>query len=152
MGRFYEIVGSVSSVSASNNLVEITAASDTCVAIHYFHVSQLTLAGNAQLSIYTVALRRLSIAGSSGSGSATAKQINKGDADASFSMAVGNTSLGSLDALLTAQLWNNQSGCFHRGVPPNVIEPSGIVALTFDATPVSAIDIGFNLLVEELGG
>lgn len=157
MGRKYTVTVDAVSVSAAQDVFEITGASNKLLLIHEIKISQSSDAGDAQSEQLKVIFKRFTSSYTSGSGGSapTPRPLEPSNAAASFTAEINNTTqaTGGTSVNLLADSFNVIGPGFHYLPIPEsriVIAPSSalIVAIT---APADAITLNGYAVVEEVG-
>ncbi len=157
MGRKYTITVDAVSVSAAQDVFEITGASNKLLIIHEIKISQSSDAGDAQSEQLKVIMKRFTGAYTSGSGgsSPTPRPTDPGSPSASFTAEINNASqaTGGTSVNLLADSFNVIGPGYHYLPIPEsriVIAPSSALVVCITA-PADAITLNGYAVVEEVG-
>jgi len=155
----YTVVFQAVSVSAQQDLFEITPADDKPVRIHAIRLSQSGTAdfGDAQEEGLRVACIRGHSTGGSGGSAPTPRPTNRSDAAAGFTAEVNNTTIASVGTplQLDESCWNVRMPGDFIWTPETRLEASQAdttIVMRLLTTPADAIStVSGTLYVEELG-
>ena len=160
MGRVYTATFKAITVSAAQDLFEITAAADSVVKIHGWTLSQKTETGDAAEEMLYITTNRGVGSTTSGSGGASVTPVALEEQDSAFGgtvernnttiMAVGS---GTLRTDLEAYTWNVRVP-FPMLYSPEmrpIIGPSNRWTLELETAPADAIDMCGTVWFEEIG-
>lgn len=157
MGRKYIVPIDAVSVSAIQDLFELTGASNKTLVIHEIKAGQSSDAGDAQSEQLKVTFKRFTGAYTSGSGGSapTPRPLDPGDAAATFTAEINNTTqaTGGTSVTLHADSFNVIGPGFHYLPIPEariVIGPSSALVVSITA-PADAITLNGYAIVEEVG-
>jgi hypothetical protein len=142
------------SVSAAQDLINITATANMAFKIHRIEIGQIGLTAWAALPIKLVRLPATVTAGSGGS-AVTPSRMNNGDLAATVTARANDTTPASTSgsaSILLARDWELLNGFLVVFTPDErpVIAPSQAVSLNLPNAPSSATTVSATVLVEEL--
>lgn len=152
--RTYSVTFSAVSVSAAQDLFEVTMGSNKPIEIVGIELGQSSDAGDAQDELLQISVIRGYATSGSGGSSATPAALTGGDSAASFSAEVNNTTLASTGSPVTLHTgcWNVRAGYinwFPEGARPAVAGTSPLVVRM--TAPADAITMSGTLFVREFG-
>jgi hypothetical protein len=157
MGRIYRVQFNGVSVTAQQDLFEITAATGKHCRIHAWMVSQSTEVGDAQEEGLSVLLRRGTSGTTSGTGGSAATPVvqNASDTAAGASAEVNNTTRMSGGTITTEEphSWNVRVPYMMIYTPEfrPQIAPGERKTLELATTPADAITMSGWMVIEEEG-
>src|SRR4051812_49351205 len=110
MSRLYTVEFNAVSVSAAQDLFEITPADDIPLIIHGLFVGQYSDAGDAQAELLSWRIIRGFPSSGSGGNSATPVPVRRGDAAAGFTAEINNTTVATTGTTknVHSDAWNVQ--------------------------------------------
>ena len=153
-GRMYSISFTDVSVSAAQDLINITATSGMAFKIHRIEGAQRTLTAWEAKPVKLVRFPATVTAGSGGS-AVTPARLNNGDAAATVTARSNDTTAMTTNS--TATLLLSEDFVFLNGflvvfTPDErpVIAPSQGVALNLPVAPSGATSMSFTIIIEEL--
>lgn len=152
--RLYAIAFSDVAVSATQDLINITATANEALKIHYVEFGQKTL---TSWEAKGLKLQRVPATVSAGSGGSalTPKPFNPGDAAATFTARANDTTAmttsGSMELIL-ARDWEFLNGFFWMPAPEQrpIIKPSQGFAINLPTAPSGSMTASGTVWVEEL--
>lgn len=111
-GRVYAVPFAAVAITAAQDLVEISPADDKPVELIGWHIGQTSDAGDAQDELLQITVIRGHTTSGSGGSSVTPAPLNPGDAAASFTAEINNTTIASSGTAVTlfASAWNVRAG------------------------------------------
>lgn len=150
MPQEYNVVHTISSLSAARDLIEIAAPATCVVEIYGANVCQDSDDTTSESEMLPILVQRASASGSGGS-TLTPTKLETGFVSARSTVEGGNTS----GATATGQpfgrdTFNVLSG-WTWGFPPLRLAPSEIGYVRLDAAPSDAIDIKVTVYFREIG-
>jgi len=153
-GRMYSVNFASVSVSAAQDLINITATSGMAFKIHRIEIGQTTLTSWAALPIKLIRLPATVTPGSGGS-AVTPSKMNNGDAAATVTARSNDTTPATTNGtatILLAREWELLNGFLVVFTPDErpVIAPSQAVQLNLPSAPSSATTLSATVLIEEL--
>ena len=154
MGRMYTVAFSAVTVSAAEDLFEITPADDKPVKLRGLFIGQSSDAGDAQDEMLQVSIIRGHTTSGSGGSAATARQLSSIDTAAGFAAEVNNTTTASAGTTHTLhtdtfnvrvgyQLWFPPECC------PMASQAHTTIVVRITA-PADALTMSGTLYVEEV--
>lgn len=155
MGRIYTAVFSGVSVSAVQDLFELTAAATNVVRIHEVHITNDESEVSQQLP---VTLKYIPATATSGSGGAsvTPRKTERGDAAATTTVERNNTSRatssGTIEEIRRSA--ENVLNGWHWIFAPEqrpTIAPSGMMVVGLETAPTGAMPLSGEIVFEEIG-
>jgi hypothetical protein len=155
MSRLYALTFQNVAVTAAVDFFEVQPADDKPVRLHGVCIGQSTEAGDAQDEMLRWAvLRGFTTSGSAG-GTASVKPLAPGDAAASFTGEVVNTTLATTGTpdVLHADCFNVRAGLQFWWTPecrPVCTQAQTLIVVRLVAAPADSITFDGTLLVEEL--
>lgn len=156
MGRMYSVSFSAVSVSAAQDLFELTPADDKPIQIVGIELGQSSDSGDAQDEQLQISIIRGSAtSGSGGSAPTPAPMSSSAQAAAGFTAEVNNTTQGSSGTAVTLMTtcWNVRAGYvnwFPENCRPGASQANTLLRVAQTA-PADAITMSGTLYVEELG-
>lgn len=154
MGMIYTATMEQISVSALQDLFEITAPTDAIVKLHEVKIAQATDFGDANEEILPIQLTRYATGGSGGTLNIAANPLEVGFPTKGSTVDRNNTTQGGTPTVIHADAFNTRTG-WHYVPPPElrpVISPGGILAVELPVAPGSAITMTASITFEEIGG
>lgn len=160
MGRLYTAVFSSVAVTAQQDFLEITAASNCAVVLHDWELSQSTEVGDAMEEGLSLKVVRGVGTVTSGSGGTTptAQPIEDGDAAFGGTVEVNNTTkmvvgTGTLEQLGSYN-WNVRVPYQKIYTPETrpTISPSNRLTIELATTPADSITVSLTATFEAIGG
>lgn len=154
MGRMYTVAFSAVTVSAAEDLFEITPADDKPVKLRGLFIGQSSDAGDAQDEMLQVSIIRGHTTSGSGGSAATACQLSSIDTAAGFAAEVNNTTTASAGTTHTlhTDTFNVRAG-YQLWFPPECCPMASqadttiVVRIT---APADALTMSGTLYVEEV--
>lgn len=158
MGRVYSVIFSAVSVSAAQDLFEISPADDKPVKLKGFSIAQTGSSdvGDAAEEMLKLAVIRGHSTGGSGGSAPTPRPLNPSDAAAGFAAEVNNTTIASSGTGVTLH-----EGAFNvrgpydfwwpDGMEPSATQANTTIVLRMASAPADAITISGTLYVIEEG-
>lgn len=154
MGRMYTVAFSAVTVSAAEDLFEITPADDKPVKLRGLFIGQSSDAGDAQDEMLQVSIIRGHTTSGSGGSAATARQLSSIDTAAGFAAEVNNTTTASAGTTHTlhTDTFNVRAG-YQLWFPPECCPMASqadttiVVRIT---APADALTMSGTLYVEEV--
>lgn len=157
MGRMYTVQFDNVSVSAIQDLFEITPADDKPVAIRGLFVSQTGVAdvGDAAEEMLTVQIIRGYTASGSGGSAPTPAPISPVDTAAGFASEVNNTTIANTGTavILHSDNFNVRAGyqmMWPDDMAPRATQANTSIVARLTRAPADAITLSGTLYVEEL--
>lgn len=155
MGRLYSVSFKDVAVTAQQDLLEITAADDKPIVLHALYLGQSSDAGDAQAEMLGLTIERGNTTSGSGGSSPTPVPLDPGDAAASFTAEVNNTTQASSGTAvrLHADTFNVQAGYAYIPTPETRIKASqGNTTLTIriNGAPADSLTVSGTAIIEEL--
>lgn len=154
MARTYTIPFTAVSVSAAQDLWEITPADDKPVKILGLVIGQYSDVGDANAENLSVKISRGW--GTSGSGGSPGAPVPVAPADSAvgFSAEINNTTVASTgtEVVLFSDVWNTQAGYqmwFPEGAQPGCSQATGVILTVRITAPADAITANGTLFVSE---
>lgn len=153
-GRLYSINFADVSVSASQDLINITATAGMAFKIHRIELGQRSLTAWESKPVKLIRLPTTVTAGSGGS-TVTPQRMNSGDAAATVTARANDTTPASTSgaaSTIFARDWEFLNGFLMVFTPDErpVIAPSQAVQLNLPTAPSAATLVSGSILVEEL--
>jgi hypothetical protein len=153
-GRVYVVPFSAVSVSAAQDLFEISPADDKPVEIVGIELGQSSDSGDAQDEQLQISIIRGHTTSGSGGSSVTPAPLNPNDAAAGFTAEVNNTTLasGGTGVLLPTSCWNVRAGYIQwwpEGVRPSAGQGNTTLVVRQTA-PADGLTMCGTLYVREL--
>lgn len=153
MARQYAVTFTAVAISAAQDVFEITPADDKPCRIISCRLGQYSDVGDAASENLSVQVIRGYTASGSGGSSATPVPLDPGDAAASFTAEVNNTTVANTGTAVTlhSDVWNTQAGYaenFPENVQPGVSQANTTLVVRITA-PADAITSNGTLIVEE---
>lgn len=149
-GRMYEAVGTVASVTAAKDLIEISAPADAVVVVHELHITNDTIETSQQIAM------TISKAGTGGSGGTveTAAKLQTGDPAFGGGVESGNTTQATTLTTIKRISENILNGHHFVPIPQGriILSPSEILVARFEEAPATASTYSFTVTFEEIGG
>lgn len=154
MGRIYTASFEAIPVSVIQDLFEINAPSDACVAIHSAELGQTSDAGDAQAELLRVAWSRAPTASGSGGASVTPAAHEEGTAAFGGTVERNNTTQATGTTVVVPGVFNVQGGYFYQPMiwERIVISPGGRLVLELPAAPADSLTMTGRVTFEEYGG
>lgn len=160
MGMRYSASFSAVAVSAAQDLFELLAPADACIAIHSIRLGQSSDFGDAQAEGLEVTLKRATGSYTSGSGgtSPSKNALESGFSAAGATVEANNTTQAAVGTgTLTKFMhdtFNIQIGWLYQPVPEEriILSPSQALILSLDSAPADAITMSGTIVWEEIGG
>lgn len=156
-GRIYTVVFANVSVSAAQDLFEISPADDKPVEIVGMELAQNGVAdvGDAQEELLRFSIIRGHSTGGSGGTAPTPRPVKRTDAAAGFAAEVNNTTVASAGTGVTIHegAFNVRAGYINwwpEGCEPDAGQGDGTIVVRIPA-PADAITLTGTLYVRELG-
>ena len=154
MGRMYTVAFSAVTVSAAEDLFEITPAGDKPVKLRGLFIGQSSDAGDAQDEMLQVSIIRGHTTSGSGGSAATARQLSSIDTAAGLAAEVNNTTTASAGTTHTlhTDTFNVRAG-YQLWFPPECCPMASqadttiVVRIT---APADALTMSGTLYVEEV--
>lgn len=142
------------SVSAIQDLFEITAPADSVVVLHACTIAQTSDVGDAAEEILPVRITRYATGGSGGTLNIAANPHEVGAPTKGSTVDRNNTTQGGTPTVVHADAFNIRVGWQYRPTPEEriVISPSGILAIELPVAPADAITVDASITFEEIGG
>lgn len=149
MGRMYTAVFEGVSVSAAQDLFEITAPATAIVVLHQVTITQDASETSEQLPF---TIERASASGSGGS-TPTAQLLELGSTAFGGTVEANNTARATSSSVLFRRSENVLNGIDWLFTPEMrpVISPSGILIVGLDAAPGAALTMSGTIVFEEIG-
>lgn len=147
LGRPYTVMAS-GPLSASVNLMQVTAPSTMLLEIVRAWVMQSTSTTSAQTDVILV---RKTVAASTGT-TATPVELEPGGAAATFTAISAATTNGTDGDIMYGEGFNVLNGWLYVPVPEEriIVPPSGILSLKFPSTPPSTT-YRYGITLREIG-
>lgn len=154
MSRFYSITFENVSVSAAQDLFEISPADDKPCTIHAIELSQISDVGDAAEEMLRLEIVRGYASGSGGS-AFTPVALNPNDPASSFSAEINNTTIGAAGSpvVVYAAAFNIRSGWLYVPTPecrPIVTQAQTTLQVRLMAAPADAVTMSGTMIVEEM--
>jgi hypothetical protein len=154
-GRLYSVSFTAVSISAVQDLFNIISGASKITAIHSVELAQIT-----QTTVGALRLRfryvPATVTNGSGGGTATPRPFVVGDAAATFTARINDTTQASSSGTIV-DIWSDQWNLLNGflWVPPAVNRPivvaqSAAFVVSLDVAPGSAITCSGTIVVEEL--
>jgi len=152
-GRTYSVTFSAVSVSAAQDLFEVSAASNKPIEIVGIELGQSSDAADAQDELLQISIIRGNTTSGSGGSAATAVPLEPNETAAGVSAEVNNTTVASAGTAVTLHTgcWNVRAGYinwFPEGCRPSAV--SGVAMVVRQTAPADAITMSGTLYVREL--
>jgi len=153
-GRIYTVVFSAVTVSAAQDLFEITPADDKPVEIVGIELGQSSDAGDAMDELLQISIIRGHTTSGSGGSAPTPAPMSPADTAAGFTAEVNNTTVASTGTTVTLHTgcWNVRAGYinwFPEGVRPAASQANTTIVVRTTA-PADALTMSGTLYVREL--
>lgn len=153
-GRMYTVVFSAVSVSAAQDLFELTPADDKPIEIVGIELGQTSDAGDAADELLQISIIRGFTASGTGGTAATPTPMGPNDTAAGFTAEVNNTTVANTGTTTTLQTgaWNIRAGYinwFPEGARPQASQANTTLVVRQTA-PADAITMSATLYVREL--
>jgi len=153
-GRTYSVIFSAVSVSAAQDLFEISPASNKPIEIIGIELGQSSDAGDAQDELLQISFIRGHATSGSGGSSPTPQPLEPNEAAAGFTAETNNTTVASTGTAVTLQTgcWNVRAGYinwFPEGCRPAATSSSSSLVVRQTA-PADAITMSGTLYVREI--
>ena len=154
LGRVYTVIFSAVSVSAAQDLFELTPADDKPIEIMRIHLGQTSDAGDAQDEQLQLTVIRGNTTSGSGGTAPTPQPLGPVDAAAGFTAEVNNTTQASSGTAVTlvATAWNVRAGLdlwFAEGERPRASQANTLIRVATTA-PADALTMSGTIWVREL--
>lgn len=153
MGRVYEANFSNVSVSAVQDLFSIQSTSGMALKVLEIILGQVTMTTVENLRMTFKRFSGAYTIGSAGA-SATAQKHNFGDAAATATVRVNDTTqtTGGTSATIRADVYNEVNGYQYLAIPDKeiILAPSQAFVLSLDSAPALARTMNGSILFEEL--
>lgn len=159
MGRMYTVIFENVSISAAQDLFELTPADDKPIRIWGLKLSNVggtADAGDAQEELLRITINRGTTTSGSGGSAPTPRPLAAGDSAAGFTAEVNNTTPSSsgTNVVLDADGWNVRIPYLFWYTPettPYCTQASTLLTVKLEAAPADAISCSGTLYVEEIG-
>lgn len=153
--RTYAVTFSAVSVSAAQDLFELTAASNKPIEIVGIELGQSSDAGDAQDEVLQISIVRGNTTSGSGGSGPTPAPLVASDASSGFGCEVNNTTVASGGSPVTLHTgcWNVRAGYinwFPEGCRPSTNSTGSTLCVRMTA-PADAITMSGTLFVREFG-
>lgn len=153
-GRVYTVTFSAVSVSAAQDLFELTPADDKPVEIIGIELGQSSDSADAQDEQLQISIIRGNTTSGSGGSAPTPAPLNPNDTAAGFTAEVNNTTPASSGTAVTLHTgcWNVRAGYinwFPEGCRPSASQANTLLRVAMTA-PADAITMSGTLYVREL--
>ena len=154
MARTYTVPFTAVSVSAAQDLWEITPADDKPIRVLGLVLGQYSDAGDANAEILSVKISRGWGTSGSGGTTPTPSPVDPADAAAGFATEMNNTTVASTgtEVVLFGDTWNTQAGYqmwFPEGTQPECSQANGAILTVRITAPADAITANGTLFVSE---
>jgi hypothetical protein len=154
-GRMYSVNFENVSVSAAQDLFEISPADDKPLKIHSIEISQISDVGDAAEEMLRLELIRGYTSSGSGGSAFTPNPLNPNDPAAGFASEINNTTLANTGTavVLYAAAFNIRAGWMYLPTPecrPVVTQAQATMVLRLMAAPADAVTLSGTMIVEEL--
>lgn len=148
MCQFYSVT-----VTAVQDLFEITAPSDAVVTLHSIYVGQQSDYGDSAAEGLDIQISRATASGSGGT-AGTENPLEVGSPAAGAVVECNNTTQATGTTVLLSDTFNVQAGWQYRPTPEEriVISPSGILVVELPVAPADALEMSGTIIWEEIGG
>lgn len=155
MPRTYTANFNAVSVSAAQDLFEITPADDKPVRVLGLVVGQYSDVGDAASENLNIKISRGWGTSGSGGSAYTPSPLDPVDTAAGFSAEVNNTTVASTgtEVVLWSDVWNTQAGYqvwFPEGAQPTCSQANGAILTVRITAPADAITANGTLVVQEV--
>lgn len=155
MPRTYTVNFNAVSVSAAQDLFEITPADDKPVRVLGIVVGQYSDVGDSASENLNIKISRGWGTSGSGGSSPTPSPLDPADSAAGFAAEVNNTTVASTgtEVVLFSDVWNTQAGYqmwFPEGVQPECSQASGAILTVRITAPADSITTNGTLFVQEV--
>lgn len=152
--RMYSVAIDAVAVSAAQDLFGLLATSGMAFKLHCIELGQKTLTSWEAKEIKLVRNPATATVGSGGS-AATPRPLNNGDAAATFTARINDTTpqtTGGTQQILFSRNWEFLNGFFWMPAPEDrpIIAPSQGLALKLPTAPSASMTVSGYMLVEEL--
>lgn len=153
-GRIYSVIFSAVSVSAAQDLFELTPADDKPIEIVGIELGQSSDTADAQDEQLQISIIRGHTTSGSGGSAPTPGSMGPADAAAGFTAEVNNTTIASAGSTITLHTgcWNVRAGYinwFPEGMRPSASQANTTIVVRQTA-PADAITMSGTLYVREL--
>lgn len=153
-GRYFSVPFSAVTVSAAQDLFELTPADDKPVEIVGIELGQTSDSGDAQDEQLQISIIRGHTTSGSGGSAPTPSPLDPNSAAAGFTAEVNNTTIASAGTTVTLQTgaWNVRAGYinwFPEGCRPRATQANTTLVVRQTA-PADAITMSGTLYVREL--
>lgn len=154
MARTYAVSFNAVSVSAAQDLFEITPADDKPVKILGLVIGQYSDVGDASAENLSVKVSRGWGTSGSGGSAPTPSPVGQADAAAGFTAETNNTTVASTgtEVVLFSDVWNTQAGYqmwFPEGAQPGCSQATGAILTVRITAPADAVTANGTLFVSE---
>lgn len=154
MGRMYTVEFNNVAVTALQDLINLTATSGMAFKLHRIELGQKTLTSWEAKEVKVIRFPATVTAGSGGT-SATPQKLNSGDAAATVTAHVNDTTPMTTNAtasIVLAREWELLNGFSHVFAPDErpVIAPSQGVAINLGTAPSGSMTCSGTVVFEEL--
>lgn len=157
-GRIYSVIFSAVSISAIQDLFELTPADDKPIEIVGIELSQTgnSDVGDAQEEILKLQIIRGFTTSGSGGSAPTPQPIKRSSAAAGFTAEVNNTTVATTGTTSTLHEtgWNIRAGYLNwypEGCEPEASQANTTIVVRLPTAPADAITISGTLWVREYG-
>lgn len=155
MPRTYTVNFNAVSVSAAQDLFEITPADDKPVRILGVVVGQYSDVGDAASENLSIKISRGWGTSGSGGSSYTPSPLDPVDTAAGFTAEINNTTVASTgtEVVLWSDVWNTQAGYvqwFPEGAQPTCSQANGTILTVRITAPADAVTANGSLVVQEV--
>lgn len=157
MGRMYAVVFDNVTVTAGQDLFEVTPADDKAVLIHAVYLSQSSDVGDAQEELLRVTIKRGHTTGGSSGSTFTPVPLSSSAGAAFGGIAkTNNTTVATSGTavLLHAEAFNVRAGMAYIPTPearPGASQANTTLVVRLEAAPADSLTMSGTLIIEELG-
>jgi hypothetical protein len=153
MGRIYTAVFQDVTVSAVQDLFELTCPATGMAVVHSVRVGQITLLGDANAGMLEIGLTRRTAGGSGGTGGITPSPHHEGGPTCGLTVDINHTTTDDSGAtVVLLDVFNIQAGWLYVPTPEERvwIPPSGILSVELHDAPASATSMSGSITFEEI--
>lgn len=154
MARTYTVPFTAVSVSAAQDLFEVTPTAGKAVKVLGLVLGQYSDVGDANSENLSVKISRGWATSGSGGSAGAPVPVDPSDAAAGFASEVNNTTIASAgtEVVLFSDVWNTQAGYqmwFPEGAQPSCNSTTGVILTVRITAPADAITANGTLFVQE---
>lgn len=155
-GRIYTAQFNDVTVSAAQDLFQLTASTSAAVEVLEVHVSQQTEFGDAAEEMLNIQVRSGSTTSGSGGSTPSMVKLSVGDASAGSSVQANNTTKANTTSnVIHGSYWWNLRMPFDLIYTPEttvVLAPARRLTVELVGAPVDAVDMSGFIVFKEIGG